>query len=102
MVIAMPVIPSAKKKWRQSLLRRRRNRATRDVVSDLVADFRRAPKGEKWAKMVSTLDKAAKKRVIHKNRAARLKRRLARLLVNEAKVGSKEAKGKKRVNRKKS
>lgn len=80
----MPNIKSAKKRLRQSLVRRARNRAVKSTlrthikkvrseieagnVDEASAAFRTAQKA---------LDQAAAKRVIHRNAAARVKSRLS-------------------------
>lgn len=80
----MPNTKSAKKRHRQSLERRTRNRATKSTLKTLVKKVRAAVKeGDSAAasealKAVQTrLDKAAANKVIHKNAAARVKSRLS-------------------------
>jgi ribosomal protein S20 len=52
----------------------------RKVVHDAVKAARKAPSKKTITAAFSTLDKAAKKNTIHKNKAARLKSRLSKLL----------------------
>ena len=61
---------------------RQRNRRIKSLIRGAVKDFTAekgdANKSEKLKKVASILDKAAGKNVIHKNKAARAKSRLAR------------------------
>ncbi len=93
----MPVIKSAIKKLKQSLKHQSHNRATKRTVRDLVEAFKKSPTPKAYIAAVSALDKAAKTNVIHKNKAARLKSRLAKRLPRvEAKpVAPKKAAAKK-------
>lgn len=83
----MPNTKSAIKAMRQSLKRRARNLVTKDKfksavkeVKKLIALGKKTEAMEMMKKAMSTLDKAAKKHVIHKNTASRKKSRLARAL----------------------
>lgn len=84
----MPNINSAKKRLRQSLVRRARNRAVKatlkshlkKVRSEIAAgNIEGANTAFKSAQI--RLDRAAAKRVIHANAAARLKSRLSAAIV---------------------
>lgn len=81
----MPHTKSAEKRLRQSEKRRRRNRTWVKTIKKEVRDVTDALKANDVAKateeLVSAakrLDQAAAKGVIHKNKAARLKSRLAK------------------------
>jgi small subunit ribosomal protein S20 len=88
----MPHTTSAAKRLRQTEKRRRRNRTwikavkkqTRTVAEALTGGDA-AKAGPELVAAASKLDKAAAKGVIHKNKAARLKSKLARKL-NTAKA----------------
>lgn len=99
----MPHSASAKKRHRQSLVRRQRNRA---VKSEIRTSIRRLfesirtgeidSASETFRLVAKKADRAASARVIHPNRAARIKSRLsARLLaakqVTPAEQGSGDA-----------
>lgn len=78
---------SAIKRWRQSLKRRDRNRATRSATRSAVRNLREiAASGDEDAvkaalsQAYSSLDTAAKKGSIHTGKADRTKRRLAALV----------------------
>ncbi len=83
----MPITSSAKKALRQNVVRRVRNTKRKDTYKKEVKDFRLLVSSKKLddakAKLASVfkaLDKAAKTKVIKKNKASRLKSRLAHLL----------------------
>lgn len=90
----MPTTKSAKKRLRQSLERRASNRSTKSAVKTQVRKVRKAVADGDLAaaeaelkSAAKKLDRAASKRVIHPNAAARSKSRLQHLI--------KTAKGKK-------
>ncbi len=73
---------ATKKDVRQSAKRRERNRyygkTTRNAIRDLRAVTDAAAAGEQLPEVASMIDKLAKRGVIHKNKAANLKSKLAR------------------------
>lgn len=76
----MPIIKSAKKKLKQDKVRRGRNQA---IAKTYKKTLKKVIKKSKMsvkdiALAYSKIDKAAKKRVIHKKKAARLKSRIAK------------------------
>lgn len=78
---------SAKKRIRQSIKARARNRARKDLIKEQVKSFMAslaahdAAKAEgELRKVASRLDKVAAKNTIHKNAAARKRSRLAKKL----------------------
>lgn len=82
----MPILKSAKKALKQNITRRARNFDTRRLVKDASKDFltnakKMSPEEAQKAlqKAYKVIDTAAKKRVLHKNTAARKKSRLAKL-----------------------
>lgn len=83
---------SAKKRVRQNLKRRSRNRARKEMIKDQVKAFSSAVTGGDFAKaetelrkVTQRLDRVAVKGTIHKNTAARKRSRLTRQL-NAAKA----------------
>jgi len=90
---------SAKKRIRQNLKRRARNRARKADIREDVKSFRALlAKGdvdqaaEQLRKTVSRLDKVAAKHTIHKNAAARRRSRLTKALnAAKAKLAAKPA-----------
>lgn len=79
----MPIIKSAKKRSRTASKAAARNSKTKRGLRSAVKAFQAAITGGKdsrkaQSKAQSSIDKAAKKGVIHKNKAARKKSQLAR------------------------
>jgi small subunit ribosomal protein S20 len=80
----MPVTKSAKRALRGSKTKQSINKL---IVSKLESAIRSARKSKTSAKIMvatSLADKAAKKRVIHKNKAARMKSQLSKLLLKKS------------------
>ncbi|KKP37000.1 30S ribosomal protein S20 [Candidatus Peregrinibacteria bacterium RIFOXYC2_FULL_33_13] len=82
----MPITKSAKKAAKQSLVKQRRNYATRTRYKDSIKKLNRAAKTETEGKNVqellskaySEIDRAVKKKILHKNTAARRKANVAK------------------------
>lgn len=70
----MPILKSAKKAMRVSRRKEARNANQKKALYDAI----RSASEKDINKVNSLIDKAAKKNIIHKNKAARLKSRLAR------------------------
>jgi small subunit ribosomal protein S20 len=74
----------AAKRHRQNIKARTRNKAQRTAVKSALKGVRRAASLDEAKQMVpdamKRIDKAAKRRVIHPNAAARLKSRMAKRL----------------------
>ena len=91
----MPHSASAKKRHRQNLRNRERNRA---VKSDLKSQVRKllaaisagdvAKAKEELRTVAKKADRAAASKTIHKNRAARIKSRLTARVKNAGQVGT--------------
>ena len=73
---------ATKKDVRQAGKRRERNRyygkTTRNAIRDLKENKEKAPFDEQLPAVVSMIDKLAKRGVIHRNKAANLKSKLAK------------------------
>jgi small subunit ribosomal protein S20 len=73
---------ATKKDVRQSEKRRDRNRyygkTTRNAIRDLRAEKEQKEAGKQLPQVASMIDRLAKKGIIHKNKAANLKSKLAR------------------------
>ena len=87
----MPHTPSAKKSLRQTAVRRLRNRAAKKAIKLQVKKLTEPAKDATQDKLqaelkvaIRKLDKAAAKRVIHPNTAARKKSQLTRLVNAQA------------------
>lgn len=73
---------SAKKRIRQDEVKRVQNkyyaRTTRNAVKELRGTTEKEAATEQYSKVVSMLDRLAKKNLIHKNKASNLKSKLAK------------------------
>lgn len=83
----MPITQSAKKALRQSLRRKAGNAVRRQAYRRAVTEYRKLivarrldEAKSRLPSLFQALDKAARARVVEKNKASRLKSRLAKLL----------------------
>ncbi|OGB73588.1 hypothetical protein A3K24_01945 [candidate division Kazan bacterium RIFCSPHIGHO2_01_FULL_44_14] len=76
----MPIIKSAKKQVRSSAKKRRLNATRRRTMKEAVKQVRTTPSAEKLRVAFKALDKAAKRGIVHRNKAARLKSRLSKAI----------------------
>src|SRR6266550_1072884 len=74
----MPIIKSAKKRVRTARKASVRNSKTKRGLRNAFKVFGSSPSAKSHSAVQSNVDKAAKKGVIHKNKAARLKRQAAK------------------------
>ena len=87
----MPVIKSAKKKLRKDRRLTIQNKILKDSFKKLVKKAQKSPNNANLSKAFQIIDKAAKKNIIHKNKAARVKSSLTKLLkTGEKKVSLKK------------
>jgi small subunit ribosomal protein S20 len=91
----MPITKSAKKALRQNVTHHKRNVIRKEAYKLQVVTLRKlvaAKKTEDAAKVLpavfKALDKAAKSKVIEKNKASRLKSRLSQLISRSTKASS--------------
>jgi len=82
----MPTHKSAWKRMRQNEKRRIRNRSHRSFLRKTVKSFKTLDTSgaakEQFPQVVSTIDKMAKKGIIHHRKAARLKSKLSRKMID--------------------
>ena len=76
----MPTHKSAKKRLKQSKKANIQNRAIKSEIKTLVKKVEASFDEKDLKKTVSLLDKAARKKAIHKNQASRVKSRLTTLV----------------------
>ena len=80
----MPRIKSAKKRMRQTKARTTRNRATRSELRTAIKKVRAAGSPADAAKAMkeaeAMIDRAGRKKIVHRNTAARTKSRLAKMV----------------------
>lgn len=91
----MPNIKSAKKRHRQSLERRGRNRAAKSHLKTAIKKLREAVAAkqfdsakEQLVGLSKLLDQTASKKIIHVNKAARTKSRLSQFVKKAAEVAA--------------
>lgn len=104
-ITRMPIIKSAKKRVKTSKKAAVRNSKTKRSLKSALKAFVRKPSAAGHSAAQSNLDKAVKKGVIHKNKAARLKKQAALKAkaagVKPAKAAPKKAAAPKKVVAKK-
>jgi len=76
----MPLTKSAIKKVRKDKKRTARNKALLAILKTAISKIKKTKNKDDFKKAVSLIDKAAKTKLIHKNKAARLKSSLAKLI----------------------
>lgn len=82
----MPVTKSAKKKLRQDKKRTLENKKLKNFLKDAIKKARKNPAEKNIIQATKLIDKAAKKYIIHKNKAARLKSGLSKLASKKGKA----------------
>ncbi|MFA6814336.1 MAG: 30S ribosomal protein S20 [Candidatus Pacebacteria bacterium] len=75
----MPILKSAKKALRISKKKNIVNRKIKSQVKTATDQVKKEPKQKNLSLASSKIDRAVKKNLIHKNKAARIKSRLAKL-----------------------
>lgn len=81
----MPVIKSAKKKLRVDKKRELANKILVKKLDSAIKRAKKSPAEKSIREAVSIVDKSVKKNIIHKNKAAKLKSRLSKLLSKKTK-----------------
>lgn len=76
----MPVIKSAKKKLRQDKEKEKINNRIRDLFKKAVKKAKQSPTAANIKAAFKIIDKTVKAKIIHKNKAARLKSSLSKLV----------------------
>lgn len=76
----MPVIKSAKKKLRKDKVREKRNSILKIGLKKALSAALKKPTQESVKKAVILADKNAKNNLLHKNKVARIKSRLSKLV----------------------
>ncbi len=79
----MPITKGALKKLRHDVKRTQQRVVVRRQVRDAVKKMRQSPTKKTLALVFHALDSAATKKIIHPNKAARLKSRLTKLLAKK-------------------
>jgi small subunit ribosomal protein S20 len=79
----MPVTKSARKKLRKDKKRELANKKLKNLLKKSIKTAKKDPKYKNIQEAISLIDKAAKKNIIHKNKAARIKSSLAKISVKK-------------------
>jgi len=79
----MPITKQAEKKLRHDRKRTIGTKRVQTALRKLVKSMRNKPTQKSLTLVFAALDKAAKTHVIHKNKAARMKSRLSKLLAKK-------------------
>lgn len=87
----MPIIKSAIKKVRKDKVRTARNKKRKLALKALIKKVRNTKSAKDLQAVYSALDKAAKVKLIHPNKAARLKSRLSKGVANKTVSSPKES-----------
>ncbi len=82
----MPVTKSAKKALRRDRRRTETNKLIRQQLKKTIAKTKRLKSAKTLLEAYRIIDRAAKKGVIHKNKAARLKHRLTQAVKTKRKA----------------
>lgn len=69
----MPILKNAKKALRASKRKAEFNQQIRSKMRTMIAKMRKTPSQDLLSESYSAIDKAVKRNLIHKNKAARLK-----------------------------
>jgi ribosomal protein S20 len=80
----MPVTTSAKQALRKDRKRNLNNNKVRLKLREGLKEFRKAPSNEQLSQVYSLIDTAAKKNLIHHNKAARLKSQMSGLVNSDS------------------
>lgn len=76
----MPVIKSSIKRMRQEEKRRKQNKTKKRMMKKAITHAKKTKSQTALSDAFSKIDKTAKKRVIHRNKAARLKSQLSKIV----------------------
>ncbi len=76
----MPILKHAKKKLKQDKKRELHNRGLKTTFKNLIKDANKSQTAESVSAAFSAVDKAAKKNLIHKNKAAHIKSALSKVI----------------------
>lgn len=76
----MPILKNAKKALRVSQRKAVVNRRIKSMMKTMTDAFIAKPSKEALAEAFSAIDRAVKNNIIHRNRAARIKSRLSKML----------------------
>lgn len=79
----MPILKNAKKALRSSTKKAEVNGRIRSMLKTMADKMIKTPSAEVLSQAFSAVDKAVKRKVIHANKAARIKSRMSKLIVTK-------------------
>lgn len=79
----MPIIKSAKKKLRADKKRKAFNSKLSHTLNSSIRKAKKTPSEKNINEAISIIDKSAKNKIIHKNKAGRIKSKLSKLLTKK-------------------
>jgi len=85
----MPVIKGAKKKLKVDRKRESANKKAESLINLVIKKAQRKPIPENMQKAFRAIDKGVKKDIFHKNKAARIKSRLSKLVAKKLQSSAK-------------
>lgn len=86
----MPVTKTAKRALRGSRAKELVNKLTIGKLEVAIRQAKKSKTAEKVVKAISLADRAAKRKVIHRNKAARIKSQMTKLISSKKKTVSKK------------
>ena len=96
----MPLLQNAKKALRSSRKKAVVNSRVRSILKTMTDKVKKEPTGENLSAAFSSIDRAAKKNLIHKNKAGRVKAQLSKLVKDSDAPKAKKAAPKKAAPKK--
>lgn len=96
----MPVTKTAKRALRSSNIKKEVNRILKTRLEVALRLAKKQSSEKNVLKAISLLDRTAKKKIIHKNKAARIKSALTKLLTRKKVKTAKKPKGSSRSSKK--
>lgn len=88
----MPVIKSAKKKLKVDRKRESANKKAQALINIAIKKAKKKPTPGSIQEAFKAIDKGIKKDIFHKNKGARIKSRLSKLLANKSPIKAEGAK----------
>lgn len=85
----MPILKNAKKALRSSLRKTVMNQRVKSRLKTAVDKAKSTPSGDTVSQAYSAVDKALKRHIVHRNKAARLKAQISRLLKQATQTAAK-------------
>jgi len=90
----MPILQNAKKALRSSRKKTVFNSRVKSILKTMIDKIKKEPSEENLSSAFSSIDKAVKRKLMHKNKAARMKVQLSKLISTD---GNSKPKAEKKV-----